>query len=164
VATARVLAAALQKIGFDLVLFGSAAADSYGGIVPSAVAEFLGLPLLSFATKLDIDGTTARIERQAEVGYTIVETQTPALVSVMKSINEPRYPSMKGIMQSKKKPIDTMSLADLGVDAGTVGAGASGEKALSAEKIATQRKGEIYMGNDGGAERVVAFLVEQKVL
>ena len=61
--TARVLAAALQKIGFDLVLFGSAAADSYGGIVPSAVAEFLGLPLLSFATKLDIDGTTARIER-----------------------------------------------------------------------------------------------------
>lgn len=164
VATARVLAAALQKIGFDLVLFGSAAADSYGGIVPSAVAEFLGLPLLSFATKLDIDGTSAKIERQAEVGYTIVETQTPALVSVMKSINEPRYPSMKGIMQSKKKPIDTMSLADLGVDAGTVGAGASGEKALSAEKIATQRKGEIYMGNDGGAERVVAFLVEQKVL
>ena len=88
----------------------------------------------------------AKIERQAEVGYTIVETQTPALVSVMKSINEPRYPSMKGIMQSKKKPIDTMSLADLGVDAGTVGAGASGEKALSAEKIATQRKGEIYHG------------------
>ena len=82
----------------------------------------------------------------------------------MKSINEPRYPSMKGIMQAKKKPIDTMSLADLGIDAGTVGAGASGEKALSAEKIATQRKGEIYMGNDGGAERVVAFLVEQKVL
>ena len=64
----------------------------------------------------------------------------------MKSINEPRYPSMKGIMHSKKKPIDTMSLADLGVDAGTVGAGASGEKALSAEKIATQRKGEIIHG------------------
>ncbi|HEX6541755.1 MAG TPA: electron transfer flavoprotein subunit beta/FixA family protein [Ktedonobacterales bacterium] len=164
VATARVLAAAIQKIGFDLVLFGSAAADSYGGIVPSAVAEFLDLPLLSFATKLDIDGGTAKIERQAEIGYNAVETQMPAIVSVMKSINEPRYPSMKGIMQSKKKPIDTMSLADLGIEAGQVGAGASGEKALSAEKITTQRKGEIYIGNDGAAERVVAFLVEQKVL
>jgi electron transfer flavoprotein beta subunit len=146
VATARVLAAALQNIG------------------PSAVAEFLGLPLLSFAAKLDIDGTTAKIERAAEVGYNVVEAQTPALVSVMKSINEPRYPSMKGIMQSKKKPIDTMSLADLGIEAGKVGADASGEKALSAEKIATQRKGEIYMGNEGAAERVVAFLAEQKVL
>ncbi|HEY1389024.1 MAG TPA: electron transfer flavoprotein subunit beta/FixA family protein [Ktedonobacterales bacterium] len=164
VATARVLAAALQNIGFDLALFGSAAADSYGGIVPSAIAELLGLPLLSFATKLDVDGTTAKIERAAEVGYNVVEAQTPALVSVMKSINEPRYPSMKGIMQSKKKPIDTMSLTHLGIDASKVGAGASGEKALSAEKIATQRKGEIYMGNEGAAERVVAFLAEQKVL
>src|SRR6185437_13650673 len=152
VATARVLAAALQNIGFDLALFGSAA------------AEFLGLPLLSFATKLDVDGTTTKIERAAEVGYNVVEAQTPALVSVMKSINEPRYPSMKGIMHSKKKPIDTMSLADLGIDASKVGMGASGEQALSAEKIATQRKGEIYMGNEGAAERVVAFLAEQKVL
>ena len=164
VATARVLAAALQKIEFDLALFGSAAADSYGGIVPSAVAEFLGLPLLSFATKLEVDGASAKIERQAEVGYNVVQAPTPALVSVMKSINEPRYPSMKGIMQSKKKPIDTMSLADLGIDASKVGAAASGEQALSAEKIAAERKGELYIGSEGGAERVVAFLVEQKVL
>jgi electron transfer flavoprotein beta subunit len=110
VATARVLAATLQKIGFDLALFGSAAADAYGGIVPSMVAEFLGMPLLSFASKLDVEGGSAKIQRQAEIGYHVVEASLPALVSVVKAINEPRYPSMKGIMQSKKKPIDTLTL------------------------------------------------------
>jgi electron transfer flavoprotein beta subunit len=164
IGTARVLAAALKKIGFDLALFGSAAADSYGGVVPSAVAELLDMPLLSFASKLDVDGGAAKIQRQAELGYNEVEAATPALVSVVKSINEPRYPSMKGIMQSKKKPIDTWSLADLGLEAAAVGAGAAREKALGAEKVATARKGEIYQGNDGAADRVVAFLAEQKVL
>nr|MBF6591065.1 electron transfer flavoprotein subunit beta/FixA family protein [Ktedonobacterales bacterium] len=143
VGTARVLAAALRKLSFDLALFGSAAADAYGGVVPSMVAEFLGMPLLSFATKLEIESGTAKIQRQAEIGYTVVEASLPTLVSVVKSINEPRYPSMKGIMQSKKKPIETLALADLGLEAGQVGAAAAKEKALSAEKIATQRKGEI---------------------
>jgi len=164
VGTARVLAAALQKIGFDLVLFGSAAADAYGGVVPSMVAELLGLPLLSFASKLDIEGGKAVIQRQAEIGYNTVEAEMPALVSVVKSINEPRYPSMKGIMSSKKKPIDTMTLADLGLDTSKVGTAASGERAVSSEKVTTERKGEIYMGNEGAAERIVAFLAENKVL
>ncbi|HLY31039.1 MAG TPA: electron transfer flavoprotein subunit beta/FixA family protein [Ktedonobacterales bacterium] len=164
IGTARALAAALKHIGFDLALFGSAAADAYGGVVPSAVAEFLGLPLLSFAGKLDIDGSVARIERQAEVGYQVAEAATPALVSVVKSINEPRYPSMKGIMQAKKKPIDTLALADLGLDPASVGVAGAREEALSAEKVTTQRKGEIYVGSEGAAERIVAFLVEQKVL
>lgn len=164
VGTARVLAAALKKLGFDLVIFGSAAADAYGGVVPSMVAEFLGMPLLSFATKLEIEGGSAKIERAADIGYTVARAPTPALVSVVKSINEPRYPSMKGIMQSKKKPIDTLALADLGLEAGTVGAAAAKEQALGAEKVATRRKGEIYVGNDGAAERIVAFLAEQKVL
>ncbi len=164
IATARALAAALKKLNFDLALFGSAAADAYGGVVPAAVAEFLDAPLLSFATKLDLDGTTARIERQAEVGYQVAEAATPALVSVMKSINEPRYPSMKGIMQSKKKAIDTMTLADLGLDAAQVGAAGAREEALSADAITTQRRGELYLGNEGAADRIVAYLVEQKVL
>lgn len=164
IATARVLAAALKKLNYDLAIFGSAAADAYGGVVPAAVAELLGAPLLSFATKLDVDGSTARIERQAEIGYQVAEAPMPALVSVMKSINEPRYPSMKGIMQSKKKPIDTMALADLGVETTQVGAAGAREQALSAEAITTQRKGEIYVGNDGAADRIVAYLVEQKVL
>ena len=164
IGTARVLAAALKKIGFDLALFGSAAADSYGGVVPSAVAELLDMPLLSFASKLDADGSNAKIQRQAELGYNEVEAPLPALVSVVKSINEPRYPSMKGIMQSKKKPVDTLTLADLGVEAGQVGAAGAQEAVLGAEKVSTQRKGEIYQGNDGAADRVIAFLAEQKVL
>ena len=122
------------------------------------------MPLLSFASKLDVDGSNAKIQRQAEVGYNEVEAPLPALVSVVKSINEPRYPSMKGIMASKKKPLDTFSLADLGIDASAVGAAAAREKVVSAEKVSTQRKGEIYVGNEGAADRVVAFLVEQKVL
>jgi len=164
IGTARVLAAALQKIGFDLALFGSAAADAYGGVVPSATAELLGLPLLSYASKLDLSGDSAKVQRAAEIGYNEAEAPLPALVSVVKSINEPRYPSMKGIMASKKKPLDTFSLADLGLDASSVGAAAAREQALSSEKVSTQRKGELYQGNEGAADRVVAFLIEQKVL
>ncbi len=164
IGTARVLAAALKKLGFDLVLFGSAAADSYGGVVPAAVAEFLGQPLLSFASKLDIADGRARIERAAETGYQTAEATLPALVSVIQTINVPRYPSMKGIMGAKKKPIDTFSLADLGVDAAQVGVAGAREKATGSTPVNTQRKGEIITGNDGAADRVVAFLVEQKVL
>ena len=164
IGTARVLAATLQRIGFDLVIFGSAAADAYGGVVPSAVAEFLGMPLLSYASKLDIEGGGATIERQAEIGYNTATAPMPALVSVVKAINEPRYPSMKGIMASKKKPLDTFALADLGLDAGMVGGVAAREKAVGAEKVSTQRKGEVFVGNEGAAERVLNFLIEQRVL
>lgn len=164
IGTARVLAAALAKIGYDLAIFGSAAADAYGGVVPSAVAAFLEEPLLSYASQLDVEGGSVTIQRQADIGYNVVESGLPALVSVVKAINEPRYPSMKGIMQSKKKPIDTLALSDLGVDASLVGAAASHEKVVGAEKVSTQRKGEMYIGNEGAADRIVAFLVEQKVL
>ena len=164
IGTARVLAAALQKIGFDLALFGSAAADAYGGVVPSATAEFLSLPLLSYASKLDLSGDAAKIQRAAEIGYNEAEAPLPALVSVVKAINEPRYPSMKGIMASKKKPLDTFSLADLGLDPSAAGSAAAREQAISSEKVSTQRKGELYQSNEGAADRVVAFLIEQKVL
>jgi electron transfer flavoprotein beta subunit len=164
IGTARVLAAALRKVGFDIALFGSAAADAYGGVVPAAVAELLGAPLLSFATKLDVEGSTAKIQRPAEVGYTVAEAPLPALVSVTKAINEPRYPSMKGIMQSKRKPVDTLKLGDLGLEGAQVGVGGAREAVLGAEKVSTQRKGELYNGNEGAAQRILAFLVEQKVL
>ena len=164
ISTARVLAAALKKIGFDLAIFGSAAADAYGGVVPSAVAAFLDMPLLSYATKLDLTDSSATIERQADVGYNTVQAGLPALVSVTKQINEPRYPSMKGIMASKKKPLDTFSLADLGISADQVGSADAHERVVGTEKVSTQRKGELYMGNEGAAERVVAFLAENKVL
>ena len=164
IATARVLAAALNKIGFDLAIFGNAAADAYGGVVPSATAALLDLPLLSQATKLEVTDDGAAIERQADVGFNTVQARLPALVSVTKAINEPRYPSMRGIMASKKKPLDTFSLADLGIGPEQVGAAGSREQVAGAEKVSTQRKGELYIGNEGAADRVVAFLVENKVL
>jgi electron transfer flavoprotein beta subunit len=122
------------------------------------------MPLLSYASKLDVEGGAATIERQAEVGYNMVTAPLPALVSVVKAINEPRYPSMKGIMASKKKPLDTFALADLGLDAAMVGGAAAREKVVGAEKVSTQRKGEVFVGNDGAAERVLNFLIEQRVL
>ncbi|HKD74553.1 MAG TPA: electron transfer flavoprotein subunit beta/FixA family protein [Ktedonobacterales bacterium] len=164
VATGRVLAAALQKIGYDLALFGQSSADAYGGIVPSVVAEVLGVPLLSFANKLEIEGNTVTIERQAEVGYVKAQGTLPALVSVTKAINLPRYPSMKGIMGAKKKPVETLSLADLGVDASGVGANAARERVTGASPVSTQRRHEIITGNDGAAQRILDFLIEQKII
>ena len=165
VATARVLAAALQKIGYDLVLFGQASADAYGGVVPSMVAEFLGAPLLSFAAKVEVAGNVVKIQRQADVGYSVAESALPALVSVSKAINNnPRYPSMKGIMGAKKKPLETWSLADLGLDAARVGAGAAGERVTGADVVSTQRRREIVIGTDGAAQRILDFLIEQKII
>jgi len=165
VATGRVLAAALKKIGADLVLFGQSSADAYGGIVPSITAEFMGVPLLSYATKVDVEGSTVTIEREAEVGYTKASAPLPALVSVAKAINNnPRYPSMKGIMNAKKKPLDTWTLADLGLDASTVGADAAKERVTGATPVSTQRRHEIYSGSTGAAQRIFDFLVENKII
>jgi electron transfer flavoprotein beta subunit len=164
IATGRILAAAIQKIGYDLVLFGQATADAYGGVVPSVVAEVLGVPLLSYANKLDISGNAVTIERTAEIGYVKVEGELPALVSITKAINHPRYPSMKGIMGAKKKPIEKLSLADLGLDTNIVGGSAAREKVTGATSVSTQRRREIHNGNEGAAQRILEFLIEQKVI
>lgn len=165
VATGRVLAAALKKLSADLVLFGQSSADAYGGVVPAITAEFMGVPLLSFATKVEVEGNTVTIEREADVGYTKATAPLPALVSVAKAINNnPRYPSMKGIMSAKKKPLDTWTLADLGLDAGTVGTGAAKERVTGATPVATQRRREIITGSAGAAQRIFDFLVENKVI
>lgn len=159
VTTGKVLAAALQKIGFDIVLFGQGTADANGSVVPSVVAETLKLPLLAFANKLTIEGTTAQIERSNDIGYVTAQAQLPVLVSITKSINQPRFPSMKGIMTAKKKPLDTLTLADLGLGATT-----SKDKVVSVEMVSTQRKHEILIGNDGAAKRIFDYLIENKII
>jgi electron transfer flavoprotein beta subunit len=165
VATGRTLAAALKKLEADLVLFGQSSADAAGGVVPSIVAEFLGRPLLAFASKVEVEGNTVTIQREAEVGYTTVQAPLPALVSVAKAINNnPRYPSMKGIMSAKKKPLETWTLADLGLEASTVGAQGAKERVTSATPVSTQRRREIVAGNDGAAQRILNFLIEQKII
>src|SRR3954451_5437064 len=123
VQTSAVLAAALGTLEYDLVLCGAEATDSQMSVMPALLAERLGLPQLSGARKLTVEGSTAKVERQTDGGYWALEAPLPAIVSTWDTINEPRYPSFKGIMAAKKKPVQTLTLADLGIDPGTVGLG-----------------------------------------
>ena len=116
-ATSKVLAKVLEREGADLVLFGQQASDGDGAVLWAAVAERLRRPVVSQAAELTITGSTVHVKRQTEFGYDIIETALPAVVAVSDAINEPRYPSLKGIMGAKKKPSETVSLADLGLDA-----------------------------------------------
>ena len=125
--TARVIAKALEGLEFDLVIFGNQSTDARTCVVPAAVAEILGLPSLTFARHLEVDGDKVVVHREHEEGWDVVETTLPAIVSVVEAINEPRYPSFKGIMAAKSKPLTVSSLADLGVDPEQVGANASTE-------------------------------------
>jgi electron transfer flavoprotein beta subunit len=121
--TARIIAAALKDQEFDLVIFGNQSTDARTCLVPAAVAEILGLPSLTYARHMEVDGDAVTVHREHEEGWDVVESALPAVVSVVEAINEPRYPSFKGIMAAKSKPLDTKSLEDLGVDADQVGAG-----------------------------------------
>src|SRR5512138_236544 len=120
-ATSKVLAAAVKSLEADLILTGSESTDARGQVMPHMLAERLGVAALTGARKLTVSGSTLSVERQTEEGYEVVTASTPAVVSVWDTINEPRYPSFKGIMEAKKKPVQTLALADLGVDAGEVG-------------------------------------------
>ena len=125
-ATSLVLAEAIRKIGApDLVLTGMASTDGSMSVVPAMLAERLGLPQVTFASELTVEGDTVTIRRDGDVASETVQASLPALVSVTDQINEPRYPTFKGIMAAKKKPVETWSLADLGVDAELVGLGAA---------------------------------------
>src|SRR5580698_7234311 len=112
-ATSAALAAALQQVGFDLVIFGSESTDARTGVVPAMVAERLGVPQLTLASKVDISGSDVTIRRVADDGYEVVTGSLPAVVSVVEKINEPRYPTFKGIIAAKEKPVQTLSLADI---------------------------------------------------
>src|SRR3954449_8740582 len=122
VATSKVLAAALATLNPDLVICGAESTDGRVQVMPHMLAERLGVAALTGARKLTVDGSTLTAERQTEEGYEVVTASTPAIVSVWDTINEPRYPSFKGIMEAKKKPVQTLSLADLGISPDEVGA------------------------------------------
>src|ERR1700727_2745463 len=113
-ATSAALAAALGRIGFDLVILGSESTDARTGVVPAMLAERLGVPQLTLASKVDIDGTSVTIRRVTDDGYAVVSGSLPAVVSVVEKINEPRYPTFKGIMAAKKKPVQVLTLGDVG--------------------------------------------------
>src|SRR3954468_10163040 len=164
VATSKLLAAALEKESADLVLFGQQASDADGAVLWAAVAERLQRPVVSQAAELSVDGGSLRVKRQTEFGYDVIEAPLPAGVAVRDAINEPRYPSLKGIMGAKKKPFDTLSLADVGVDAGD--AGESGSKTEVTALGDPPSRGDARKIEDDGnaAQAIVDFLAEKRLV
>ena len=162
--TAKVLAAAIKRAQPDLVLTATESTDGYTGTIPAQIAELLGLPSITFAKKIAVDGSTVKIERQTESGYDEVESPLPAVVSVTAGVVEPRYPSFKGIMAAKSKPVDNLTIADLGIDASQVGAGGAGQVITDVSEAEARSVGEIVVDEGDGAQRVVAFLEQLKVV
>jgi len=164
VATSRVLAAALEREGADLVLFGQQASDGDGAVLWAAVAERLRRPLVSQAAGLSLEGAGVRVKRQTEFGYDVIEAPLPAVVAVSDAINEPRYPSLKGIMGAKKKPQELLTLAELGVEAAQVGEAGS-QTTVLALAAPPARGGARKIEDDGSAaQAIVDFLAEKRLL
>jgi len=165
VATVNVLAAALKKLEFDLVFAGADTSDGQGGVVGAALAVKLGLPYLSYASEVEPTDGGVRIRRISLTGYDVLEAPTPALVMGTQLLGEPRYPSLRGIMQARSKPIEQWSLADLGIDASTVGTGAATTKALDADKP-PERAGATFIREtpEVAAAQVVDFLASRRLI
>ena len=162
--TAKVLAAAIRRAEPDLVVAATESTDGYTGTLPVQVAELLGMPSVSFAKAVSTDGTAVTVERQTEAGYDDVECPLPAVVTVTAGVVEPRYPSFKGIMAAKSKPIDVLSLADLGIEPSEVGAAGARQQVLDVADAESRGGGEIVVDEGDGAQRIVAFLEQVKVI
>jgi electron transfer flavoprotein beta subunit len=162
--TSAALAQVLGQIGFDLVILGCESTDARTGVIPAMLAERLGLPQLSFASKVEIDGNSIKINRLTDYGYDRVEGTLPAVISVVEKINEPRYPSFKGIMAAKKKPVQTMSVADAGIDPATVGLANAASEVLSFAKRPPRQAGTIETDEGDGGSKAAEFLAARKFI
>ncbi|HTT58897.1 MAG TPA: electron transfer flavoprotein subunit beta/FixA family protein [Acidimicrobiales bacterium] len=161
--TAKVLAAVIAREPFDLVLAATESSDGYTGTMPVQLAELLGLPSITFAKAVNVEGTTLQVSRQTEAGYDEVSVSLPALVTVTAGVVEPRYASFKGIMAAKSKPLEILSVADLAL-ASRVGAEGAREEITSIEAAESRQSGEKYVDEGDGAAKVIAFLESIKVL
>ena len=164
VQTSAVIAAALSQLEYDLVVCGAESTDGQVSVMPALLSERLGIPHLSGARKLTVEGSTLKVERQTDGGFWALEAQTPAIVSTWDTINEPRYPSFKGIMAAKKKPVTTMSLADLGVDPSTVGLASATSQVLDFAGRPPKGEGVKVVDEGDGAEKLVGYLAAQKIV
>jgi electron transfer flavoprotein beta subunit len=162
--TARVLAAAIKRVEPDLILAATESTDGYTGTLPVQVAELMGLPSVTFAKSIAVDGSSVKVERQTEAGFDEVVCPMPAVVTVTAGVVEPRYPSFKGIMAAKSKPVDNLTVADLGIDPGQVGTAGSGQEITDVSESEARGSGEIVVDEGDGAQRVVAFLEQLKVI
>jgi electron transfer flavoprotein beta subunit len=164
VATSRVLASALERESADLVLFGQQASDSDGAVLWAAVAERLRRPVVSQAAELSLQDGTLSVKRQTEFGYDVIEAALPAVVAVSDAINEPRYPSLKGIMGAKKKPFDTVSLAELGIDPGEAGEAGSRTEVLALSEPPSRGDARKIEDDGNAAQAIVDFLAEKRLV
>jgi len=162
-ATSLVLSKAVEKIGgVDLVLTGMASTDGAMSVVPPMLAERLGLPQVTMASELSVEGGAVTIRRDGDASTETITASLPALVSVTDQINEPRYPSFKGIMAAKKKPMETWSLADLGVDEGEVGHAAAWTSVESFTARPPRAAGQVVPDEGDGGTKLAEFLVSRK--
>src|SRR6266852_2196070 len=164
VATSAVLSAALAREQPDLVLFGQQSSDADGAVLCSAVAERLGRPLVSQAAELQVAGGKATVKRQTEFGYDRIAAPLPAVVAVSDAINEPRYPSLKGIMGAKSKPQETLTLSDLGLAANEVGDAGSKTAVLALGAPPPRGESRKIEDDGSGAQQILDFLVEKKLV
>jgi electron transfer flavoprotein beta subunit len=162
--TSDVIARVLRKIGFDLVILGSESTDARMGVLAAMLAERLDLPQLTYASKVETDGTTITINRQADYGYDTVEGALPAVISVVEKINEPRYPSFKGIMAAKKKPVEKLTLADLEMDPAQAGLAGSATEVVSFAKRPPRQAGTIVTDEGDGGQKAAEFLASRKFI
>ncbi len=162
--TARVLAAAVKRVAPDLLIACTESTDGYTGTVPAAVAELLGWPSLTFAKLLEVDGGKVRIHRQTPNGHDVVESELPAVVTVTGGINEPRYPTLKGIVSSRSRPLQEPTLEELEIDAATVGLSGSSQRVVGVEAAPQRQGGEVIEDQDQGAQRIADYLAELKVI
>jgi electron transfer flavoprotein beta subunit len=160
--TAKVLAAAIRRMDFDVVITATESTDGYTGVVPQMIAGLLDIPAVTFAKSVSYEGDTLKVERQTETGIEAVSAKLPVVISVTAGVNEPRYPSLKGIMGAKQKPLDRPSLADLGVEG--LGGASAGQTITAVEAAPQRAAGEIIKDDGEAAKRIVDFLVERKVI
>jgi electron transfer flavoprotein beta subunit len=162
VTTSKVLATALGTLSADLILCGAESTDGRVQVLPHMLAERLGVAALTGARKLTVDGATLTVERQTDEGYEVVTAATPAVVSVWDTINEPRYPSFKGIMAAKKKPVQTLSLGDLGIGADEVGLAGATSAVVEHSKRPPRSGGQKITDEGDGGAKLVEFLATEK--
>jgi len=164
ITTAKVLAKALGTLDYDLVIAGSEATDSRLAVLPALLAEALGVAQLTGARKVTVDGPTVTIERTTETGFDKVEGSSPAVISVVEKINEPRYPSFKGIMAAKSKPVTTLSVSDLSMSADEVGLAAATTAVKSFEVAPPRTAGTIVTDQGAGGSAIAEFLIARKLI
>ncbi|MCM8749776.1 electron transfer flavoprotein subunit beta/FixA family protein [Thermomicrobiaceae bacterium CFH 74404] len=158
--TARALAAAIRPEQPDLVICATESTDAYTGLLPGALAGLLDLPQLTFARAVSVEGSTVTVQRATETGYQVIQATLPALVTVTASVGEPRYPSFKGLMAAKRKPIEVRDIAELGLEQHTVGEPGARERVLEISAVRQVKQGRIVVDDGTGesVEEILAFL------